>query len=82
VRAAHNRIRLDLNNPEFQEVLFRLENAELKQVVASLRRLQELEWAEFYRQVEKCLQLLNDGPRSVIWASALRGTDRSPDSET
>jgi hypothetical protein len=49
VRAAHNRIRLDLNNPEFQEALFRLETAELKQVVASLRRLRELEWAEFYR---------------------------------
>ena len=47
--AARNRIRLDLNNSEFQEVLFRLETAELKQAVASLRRLRELEWTEFYR---------------------------------
>lgn len=47
--AAHSRIRLDLNNPEFQEVLFRLETAELRQVVASLRRLRELQWTEFYR---------------------------------
>jgi hypothetical protein len=48
VPAAHSRIRLDLNNPEFQEV-FRLETAELRQVVASLRRLRELQWTEFYR---------------------------------
>jgi hypothetical protein len=49
VAAAHSRIRLDLNNPEFQEMLFRLEAAELKQVVASLRRLREFQWTEFYR---------------------------------
>ena len=47
--AAHSRIRLDLNNPEFQEMLFRLEATELKQVIASLRRLRELPWTEFYR---------------------------------
>lgn len=47
--AADSRIRLDLNNPEFQEVLFRLEATELKQVIASLRRLRELEWRAVYR---------------------------------
>ena len=47
--AAHSRVRLDLNNPEFQEVLFQLESTELKQVVASLRRLRGLDWAELYR---------------------------------
>jgi len=50
VPAAHSRIRLDLNNPEFQEVLFRLEATELKQVIASLRRLRELEWSALYRR--------------------------------
>jgi hypothetical protein len=49
VPAAPSRIRLDLNNPEFLEVLFRLQTAELKQVVASLRRLPELGWTELYR---------------------------------
>jgi hypothetical protein len=49
VAAAHSRIRLDLNNPEFQEMLFRLEAAEPEQVVASLRRLREFQWTEFYR---------------------------------
>ena len=47
--AAPSRVRLDLNSPEFQEVLFRLESAELKQVVASLRRLRELDWNTLYR---------------------------------
>ncbi len=47
--AGANRVRLDLNSPEFQDVLFRLEIAELKQVVASLRRLAELDWPTIYR---------------------------------
>lgn len=47
--AAGSRIRLDLNNPEFQDVFFRLQAEELKQVVASLRRLRELDWNGLYR---------------------------------
>lgn len=43
------RVRLDLDSPEFQDVFFRLETAELKQVVASLRRLSELDWSAIYR---------------------------------
>ena len=43
------RVLLDLNSPEFQDVLFRLEVSELKQVVASLRRLRELEWSALHR---------------------------------
>ena len=46
---AGNRVRLDLNSPEFQDVFFRLEAADLKQVVASLGRLRELDWASLYR---------------------------------
>ena len=44
-----SRIRLDLNSPAFQEVLFKLEADDLKQVVASLRRLLELDWNGLYR---------------------------------
>ena len=47
--AASSRIRLDLNSPEFQDVFFRLELHELKQVVASLARLRELDWNDLYR---------------------------------
>ena len=47
--AARSRILLDLNNPEFQDIFFRLEATESKQVIASLRRLRELEWSTFYR---------------------------------
>lgn len=46
---SHGRILLDLNNPEFQETLFRLGAAELKQVIASLGRLRELDWTMLYR---------------------------------
>jgi hypothetical protein len=49
VPAASSRVRLDLNSPEFQDVFFRLEVGELKQVVASLARLRELDWNSLYR---------------------------------
>jgi len=49
VAAGSSRVKLDLNSPEFQDVFFRLELAELKQVVSSLRRLRELDWNAVYR---------------------------------
>ena len=49
VAAAGSRIRLDLNSPEFQDVFFRLDVAELKQVVVSLARIRELDWNTPYR---------------------------------
>lgn len=47
--AAGSRVRLDLNSPEFQDVFFRLEPDEVKHVVASLRRLRELDWTSLYQ---------------------------------
>ena len=47
--AAGSRLRLDLNSPEFQDVFFRLEIAELKQVAAALARLRTLDWNTLYR---------------------------------
>ncbi len=47
--AGARRLRLDLNSPEFLGVFFSLESAELKQVVASLRRLRDLDWSAIYR---------------------------------
>ena len=47
--AAGSRVRLDLNSPEFQDVFFRLGATELKQVIASLRRLRELDWDSLYK---------------------------------
>jgi hypothetical protein len=49
VAVARSVVRLDLNSTEFRDVFFRLEAAELKQVVASLRRLRGLEWNHLYR---------------------------------
>jgi len=48
VAAASRLVKLDLNSPEFQDVLFRLELAELKHVVGSLGRLRGLERATLY----------------------------------
>lgn len=44
-----SRVRLDLNSPAFQDAFFSLEPTLLKQVVASLRRLRELDWQGLYR---------------------------------
>jgi hypothetical protein len=46
--AASNRVRLDLNSPEFQDVFLRLRAEPLKQVVASLSRLRGLDWNALY----------------------------------
>ena len=46
---AGSRVRLDLNSPELQDVFFRLGATELKQVIASLRRLRALDWESLYR---------------------------------
>lgn len=46
---AGSRIRLDLNSPAFQDSLFGLEAADLKQVVAGLRRLRQMDWDALYR---------------------------------
>lgn len=47
--AAPEPIRLDLNSPEFQDVLLSIEQEELRQVAAALRRLRELDWNALYR---------------------------------
>jgi hypothetical protein len=49
VAPGSNPVRLDLNSPEFQDVFFRLELSELKQVVGALKRLRELDWTTLYR---------------------------------
>jgi hypothetical protein len=49
VPAGSNRVKLDLNSPEFQDAFFRLELSDLKQVVGLLRRLRELDWNTVYR---------------------------------
>jgi hypothetical protein len=49
VAVGPSRIRLDLNSPEFLDVFFSLQADELKQVVASLRRLRVLDWNSLYR---------------------------------
>ena len=45
-RSSH--VRLDLNSAEFQDVFFALEAAELRQVVAALRRLRQMDWDVVY----------------------------------
>ena len=45
---ADTRIRLDLNSPEFQDVFFRLQGDDLKQVVTGLGRLRSMDWNALY----------------------------------
>jgi len=43
------RVRLDLNNPEFQEDLFKLETREQRDLLRTLRKLSKMDWAQIYR---------------------------------
>lgn len=42
------RVRLDLNNPEFQGQLFALEKSEQRNVLNTLRKLSQLTWVQLY----------------------------------
>ena len=65
--SAGSRIRLDLNSPQFQDVLFRLAPAELKQVVTSLGGLRVLDWNSLYRHTGYQWEHIGhvQGPRGV-----------------
>lgn len=43
------RVRLDLNNPEFQERLFALDKAERNRVLDTLKKLHKMTWAQVYQ---------------------------------
>lgn len=43
------RVRLDLNNPEFQERLFSLDKNERNRVVDTLAKIQRMTWSQIYR---------------------------------
>ena len=44
-------IRLDLNNPIFQEQLFSLQKIERNAAIDSLRKIRQLCWSQLYRDV-------------------------------
>lgn len=46
---APDRIRLDLNDEEFQEALFRLPKQQQLNVLGTLRKLSQMSWDQVYR---------------------------------
>ena len=42
-------VRIDLNNPVFQEHLFSLQKPERNAAVDTLRKIRQLSWGQFYR---------------------------------
>ena len=43
-----DKVLLDLNNPVFQEDLFSLEKENVARILATLRKIRKLSWAEIY----------------------------------
>ena len=44
-----NQIKLDLNNPIFQEKLFRLQKSEQISVLNTLKKLSQMSWVQIYQ---------------------------------
>ena len=44
------RVKLDLNSPEFQDTLFRLDKSERNRVIETLKKIHGMTWAQVYRQ--------------------------------
>ncbi len=42
------KVRLDLNNPEFQEQLFALQKPERNEVLSTLKKLYQMAWEQVY----------------------------------
>ena len=42
------KVRLDLNNPEFQEQLFALQKQERNEVIGTLKKLYQMAWEQVY----------------------------------
>jgi len=49
VTAVESRVRLDLNNPVFQEQLLDLEKAEQQAALGTLKKIRRLTWNDVYR---------------------------------
>jgi len=47
--ANDEQVRLDLNNPVFQETLFNLQKAERHAAVDTLKKVRQLTWSQVYR---------------------------------
>jgi len=47
-RAQSHRVRLDLNNPHFQEQLFDLQKVEQRAVLNGLRKIASMTWSQVY----------------------------------
>jgi hypothetical protein len=71
------RVRLDLNNPVFQKVWFALGREEALAVLASLRKIHQLEWGQLHRdrglRWEAILSRLGPGGQRIY---SLRVTQR------
>ncbi len=60
------KVRLDLNNPVFQEMLFRLEKSDQLAVLNTLRKLSDLGWDRIYRDPGLKWEMIHSraGPRA------------------
>ena len=75
-----SRIGLDLNSPEFLDVFLSLQLAELKHVVASLRRLRALDWTTLYRHTGfqwEAVEHLKSPNGSKVYSLRLSGRIRA-----
>lgn len=62
-----NPIRLDLNNPVFQEHLFGLQKSERNAAIDTLRKIRQLSWSQLYRDnVLKWEKIVSVKPLSEV----------------
>lgn len=60
--SAHEHVRLDLNNVEFQQQLFKLSKEDQRRVLVTLRKLSQMTWDQIY------------GDRGLKWEAVLSQT--------
>lgn len=60
------RVRLDLNNPEFQERLFTLDKAERNRVVETLHKIHRMTWGQVYQHPGLKWEKIETPPVSLL----------------
>jgi hypothetical protein len=48
-KSEEQRVELDLNNPQFQKALFKLEKSLIVEVIGTLAKIAQMNWSQVYR---------------------------------
>jgi len=67
-KSEEQRVELDLNNPQFQKALFKLEKSLIVEVIGALAKIAQMNWSQVYRDAGLKWELIYSykGPKGEL----------------